>query len=284
MIQLPPLPWGESALAPHISQETISFHYGRHHKAYVDNANKMIEGTELANASLEEIVRSAAGKPDKKGLFNNSAQVWNHTFYWHSLSPKGGGQPTGKLLDRIKSDFGDFAAFKEALSKAAVTQFGSGWAWLVLEGGKLKVEQTPNAETPITVRRQDAAADDRRLGARVLRRLPQQASGLRDGRDRQAPRLGVRGEEPRLAAVARRPAGGDHFPQAAARAHSGARARTRRPARRSRLRRPRPAAGPPSVWRADRCPTGLSRPALKSLKTKTTALARRLHSLDRALA
>ncbi len=150
MIQLPSLPWGESALAPHISQETISFHYGKHHKAYVDNTNKMIEGTDLASATLEQIVRASAGKPDKKGLFNNSAQVWNHTFYWSSLSPRGGGQPGGKLLDRIKSDFGDFAAFREALSKAAVTQFGSGWAWVVLEGGKLKVEQTPNAETPLT--------------------------------------------------------------------------------------------------------------------------------------
>ena len=149
MIQLPPLPWDESALAPNISQETIAFHYGKHHKAYVDNANKMIEGTELANTPLEEIVRQAAGKADKKGLFNNAAQVWNHTFYWNSLSPKGGGQPTGALLDRIKSDFGDFAAFRDALSKAAVTQFGSGWAWLVLEGGKLKVEQTAQAETPI---------------------------------------------------------------------------------------------------------------------------------------
>jgi len=149
MIQLPPLPWDESALAPHISQETISFHYGKHHKAYVDNANKMLEGTDLAQAPLEQIVRSAAGKPDKKGLFNNAAQVWNHTFYWNSLSPKGGGQPGGRLLDRIKSDFGDFAAFREALSKAAVTQFGSGWAWLVEEGGKLKVEQTPNAENPL---------------------------------------------------------------------------------------------------------------------------------------
>ncbi len=199
MIELPPLPWGESALAPHISQETISFHYGKHHKAYVDNANKMIEGTDLASASLEDVVKAAAGKPEKKGLFNNAAQVWNHSFYWQSLSPKGGGQPTGKLLDRIKSDFGDFAAFKEALSKAAVTQFGSGWAWLVLEGGKLKVEQTPNAETPLTVAGQAAAADDRRLGARVLRRLPQQASGLRRRRDRQAPQLGVRRQEPGLA-------------------------------------------------------------------------------------
>ena len=102
MIQLPPLPYGESDLAPHISAETISFHYGKHHKAYVDNTNKLIDGTDLAGASLEDIVKAAAGKPDKKGLFNNSAQVWNHTFYWKSLSPKGGGQPTGKLLDMIK--------------------------------------------------------------------------------------------------------------------------------------------------------------------------------------
>ena len=150
MIELPALPWGESALAPYISQETISFHYGKHHKAYVDNTNKLIAGTGLAGAALEDIVRATAGKPDQKALFNNAAQVWNHSFYWQSLSPKGGGQPAGKLLDRIKSDFGDFAAFKEALAKAAVTQFGSGWAWLVLEGGKLKVEQTPNAENPLT--------------------------------------------------------------------------------------------------------------------------------------
>jgi Fe-Mn family superoxide dismutase len=150
MIELPALPWGESALAPHISQETISFHYGKHHKAYVDNTNKLIAGTAHAGAALEDIVKAAAGKPDQKGLFNNAAQVWNHSFYWQSLSPKGGGQPGGKLLDRIKSDFGDFAAFKEALSKAAVSQFGAGWAWVVLEGGKIKVEQTPNAETPLT--------------------------------------------------------------------------------------------------------------------------------------
>ncbi len=150
MIELPKLPWGESDLSPHISQETISYHYGKHHKAYVDNTNRMITGTDLATASLEDIVKATAGKADKKGLFNNSAQVWNHTFYWKSLSPKGGGQPTGKLLDMVKSDFGDFSKLKDELSKAAVSQFGSGWAWLVLEGGKLKVEQTPNAETPLT--------------------------------------------------------------------------------------------------------------------------------------
>jgi Fe-Mn family superoxide dismutase len=149
-IQLPPLPYGESDLAPHISANTLSFHYGKHHKAYVDNTNKMIEGTDLGKASLEEIIKAAHGKADKKGLFNNSAQVWNHSFYWNSLSPKGGGQPTGKLLDRIKSDFGDFAAFRGALAKAAVSQFGSGWAWVVVDGGKLKVEQTANADNPLT--------------------------------------------------------------------------------------------------------------------------------------
>jgi Fe-Mn family superoxide dismutase len=149
-IELPPLPFGESDLAPHISANTLSFHYGKHHKAYVDNTNKMIDGTDLAKASLVDIIKAAHGKPDKKGLFNNSAQVWNHTFYWSSLSPKGGGQPSGKLLDRIKSDFGDFGAFKDALAKAAVSQFGSGWAWVVLDGGKLKVEQTANADNPLT--------------------------------------------------------------------------------------------------------------------------------------
>ena len=199
MISLPPLPWGESDLAPHVSQETISFHYGKHHKAYVDNANKMIEGTDLANAALEDIVKAAWGKPEKKGLFNNSAQVWNHTFYWNSLSPKGGGQPTGRLLSMIQSDFGDYAKFKEDLAKMCVTQFGSGWAWVVVEGGKLKVEQTPNAETPLTSARQEAAPDDRRLGARLLRRLPQPPSRLRQRRARQAPELGVRRKEPRLA-------------------------------------------------------------------------------------
>ncbi len=149
-IALPALPYDENALAPTISAETLSLHYGKHHKAYLDNTNKLIAGTDLAGTSIEEIVRASAGKPEKKALFNNAAQVWNHTFYWQSLSPKGGGTPTGALLDRIKADFGDFAAFKDALAKAAVTQFGSGWAWLVLANGKLAVEQTPNAETPLT--------------------------------------------------------------------------------------------------------------------------------------
>jgi superoxide dismutase, Fe-Mn family len=150
-ITLPPLPWGESDLAPNLSQETISLHYGKHHKAYVDNANRMLSNApDLAKLPLEEIVKATAGQADKKGLFNNTAQVWNHTFYWKSLHPKGGGQPTGKLLAMIQSDFGDFAKFKEELAKAAVTQFGSGWAWVVVDGGKLKVEQTPNAENPLS--------------------------------------------------------------------------------------------------------------------------------------
>ena len=155
---LPDLEYDFGALEPHISGQVMELHHGKHHKTYVDNTNRMIAGTELASASLEDVVRAAAGKPDKKGLFNNAAQVWNHSFYWKSLSPKGGGQPTGKLLAMVQSDFGDFAKFKEELAKAAVTQFGSGWAWVVAEGGKLKVLQTPNAETPLTNPAQKALA------------------------------------------------------------------------------------------------------------------------------
>lgn len=150
MITLPALPWAENALAPHISAETISFHYGKHHKAYVDKTNELIKGTPLADASLEEIIKAAAGKPDKQGLFNNAAQVWNHSFYWQSLSPKGGGEPTGALLDRIKTDFGDVATFSDKLASAAAGQFGSGWAWVVLANGKLHIETTSNAVTPLT--------------------------------------------------------------------------------------------------------------------------------------
>ena len=149
MIELPPLPFGESDLAPHISQETISFHYGKHHKAYVDNTNKLIDGTDLAGAALEDIVKAAAGKPDKKGLFNNSAQVWNHTFYWNSISPTGGGAPAGEVADRINADFGSFDDFKSKFADAATTQFGSGWAWLVEDGGKLDVVKTANADLPL---------------------------------------------------------------------------------------------------------------------------------------
>ena len=149
-IELPALPYGEGDLAPHISSQTVNIHYGRHHKTYVDKTQGMVAGTDLADASLEDIIKATASKADKKGLFNNAAQAWNHAFYWKSMSPKGGGQPSGKLKDKIDSDLGGFDKLKEALSNAAVTQFGSGWAWLVVDGGKLKVVQTANAATPLT--------------------------------------------------------------------------------------------------------------------------------------
>jgi len=148
-IELPKLPFEDNALAPTISSNTISFHYGKHHKTYVDNLNKLVAGTDLAEKPLVEIIRAAAGKPDKAAIFNNSAQVWNHTFYWDSLSPKST-TPSKDLTDRIEKDLGGMAKFKEQFSAAALGQFGSGWAWLVLDGGVLKVTKTPNAETPIT--------------------------------------------------------------------------------------------------------------------------------------
>ncbi len=148
-ISLPALPYANNALEPHISAKTLEFHHGKHHNAYVTNTNKLIEGTDLASADLETIIKTAARDSAKAGLFNNAAQVWNHTFYWNSMKPKGGGEPTGKLMDAIKKDFGDFAAFKKAFSEAAATQFGSGWAWLVEESGKLKVVKTANADTPL---------------------------------------------------------------------------------------------------------------------------------------
>ena len=143
--KLPELPYAKTALAPHISAETLEFHYGKHHATYVANLNKLIAGTEFAESSLEDIVRKATG-----GLFNNAAQVWNHTFYWNCLSPKGGGEPTGALADAIVKNFTSFAAFKEKLTAAAITQFGSGWAWLVKNAdGSLAIEQTSNAGTPL---------------------------------------------------------------------------------------------------------------------------------------
>jgi Fe-Mn family superoxide dismutase len=149
-ITLPPLPWPENALDPVISAKTISFHYGKHHKTYVDNLNKMVAGTEYADLPLEEIVGATAGKADKSAIFNNAAQAWNHTFYWNSLRGKGGGEPPSILKHKIEEAFGGVDACKKELSAAAVAQFGSGWAWLVLDGGKLKIVKTANAETPIT--------------------------------------------------------------------------------------------------------------------------------------
>jgi len=149
-ISLPPLPYAQNALAPTISENTISFHYGKHHQAYVNNTIKMIAGTELEKASLEEIVRKTAGRTDQTGLFNNAAQVYNHNFYWGSMKPGGGGEPQGKIAEKINESFGSYQKFVEAFSNAAATQFGSGWAWLVLDDGKLKVVKTSNAETPLT--------------------------------------------------------------------------------------------------------------------------------------
>lgn len=147
---LNPLPYAKEALQPHISANTFEFHHGKHHQAYVNNLNKLIDGTPHATASLVEIIKDSAGDPAKAGVFNNSAQVWNHDFFWASMKPQGGGQPTGDVAELIKSSFGGYDAFAEAFSQAAATQFGSGWAWLVAKGGKLEIRKTPNAETPLT--------------------------------------------------------------------------------------------------------------------------------------
>jgi superoxide dismutase, Fe-Mn family len=147
---LPPLPYAENALDPVISTNTIGFHYGKHHKGYVDTLNKLIAGTELSNHSLEKLIAETAGKADKVAIFDNAAQTWNHTFYWRSLRPKGGGEPPAALKQRIEASFGNLDACKKELATAATTEFGSGWAWLVLEADKLKVVKTANAETPLT--------------------------------------------------------------------------------------------------------------------------------------
>jgi superoxide dismutase, Fe-Mn family len=144
--ELPPLPWAEDALEPACSARTISFHYGKHHRTYVDTLNKLTEGTDKAGMSLEEVVKSADPGP----LFNNAAQVWNHTFLWKSIKPGGGGAPSGELGDKISAAFGSYEQFAEAFKAAGVGRFGSGWVWLVKDGDDLKVVATPNAETPLT--------------------------------------------------------------------------------------------------------------------------------------
>jgi Fe-Mn family superoxide dismutase len=149
-IELPLLPYPENALEPVISAKTIGFHYGKHHQGYVTNANKLIAGTDLQDMPLEKIVQATAGKADKAGIFNNAAQVWNHTFYWKSLSPKGGGKPPAALLKKMEASFGSLDGCLKELANAAATQFGSGWAWLVQAGDALKVVKTPNAENPMT--------------------------------------------------------------------------------------------------------------------------------------
>ncbi len=147
---LPPLPYAQNALEPVISANTISFHYGKHHKGYVDNLNKLVVGTEFAGMPLEKIINATAGKADKAAIFNNASQAWNHTFYWNSLTPNGGGEPPAALKTKIEASFGSVDACKKELASAATTQFGSGWAWLVLDGDKLKVIKTSNADSPLT--------------------------------------------------------------------------------------------------------------------------------------
>jgi superoxide dismutase, Fe-Mn family len=147
--ELPSLPWSADAFDPYISAKTISFHHGQHHAAYVSKLNAAIEGTALAEKSLEEIIRETANDSSRKGIFNNAAQTWNHTFFWNSMKPGGGGEPTGELKKRIEESFGSFDNFKEEFSTKAATQFGSGWVWLVEKGGKLEITQTCGARTPI---------------------------------------------------------------------------------------------------------------------------------------
>ncbi|MFO0563141.1 MAG: superoxide dismutase [Polyangiales bacterium] len=142
--ELKPLPYAKNALAPHLSEESFSFHYEKHHQAYVTNLKNLIDGTPEAEKSLEDIVKSSSGK-----VFNNAAQVWNHDFFWASMKPNGGGEPSGALADAINRDFGSYANFRKAFSDAAVAQFGSGWAWLVKEGDALKIVTTGNADTPL---------------------------------------------------------------------------------------------------------------------------------------
>lgn len=144
-----PLPYAPDALEPHLSARTFEFHYGKHHAAYVTNLNKLTEGTTLASLPLEEVIQSTFGDSSKAGIFNNAAQVWNHSFFWSSLSPNGGGTPSGILAEKIDRSFGSFERFKDEFKTAATTQFGSGWAWLVSDAGTLKVTKTANAENPL---------------------------------------------------------------------------------------------------------------------------------------
>ncbi|WP_371395494.1 superoxide dismutase [Fretibacter rubidus] len=150
-IELPDLPYARDALAPHISENTLNYHYGKHHQAYVNKLNDMVKGTDFADDSLVSIVRNTAGKKERQGMFNNAAQVWNHTFYWHSMAPNGGGKPSGKIGKAIDASFGSYDKFVEAFKAKGGGQFGSGWAWLVQkEDGSLDVMNTANAETPVT--------------------------------------------------------------------------------------------------------------------------------------
>jgi len=147
--ELPPLPYPKNALEPHISERTMDFHHGRHHQAYVTNLNNLVKGSPAENQSLEDIIKATYKDASKTGVFNNAAQVWNHTFFWNSMKPNGGGSPSGRVAQAIERDCGGLDKFKDQFKATAVGQFGSGWAWLVAEGGKLKITATANAVTPL---------------------------------------------------------------------------------------------------------------------------------------
>lgn len=148
-LTLPDLPYSKDALDPYISAKTFEFHHGKHHKAYVDNGNKLIAGTEFENLDPEAIIKKVVGDASKAGIFNNVAQTWNHSFFWKCMKPGGGGRPTGPVAQKIDADFGSYEKFSEELKNAGITQFGSGWAWLVLKNGKLEIMKTANADTPV---------------------------------------------------------------------------------------------------------------------------------------
>ena len=150
MFELPPLPYPMDALEPYISENTMSFHYGKHHKAYVDNLNKLVKDTEFENMPLEDVVKNTAGRKEFSGIFNNAAQAWNHAFFWNSMQKNGGGEPTGELKKKIERDFGSYENFRAEFKNAATGQFGSGWAWLVSgRDGALSVQKAPNQDTPL---------------------------------------------------------------------------------------------------------------------------------------
>jgi len=146
---LPALPYAKDALAPYINSKTLDFHYDKHHQTYLTNLNKLLEGNALATETIESVIQKSVGKADMVGIFNNAAQVWNHTFYWHSMKPAGGGKPAGPIAQKIDADFGGYDKFVEEFKNAGLTQFGSGWAWLVLKDGKLQISKTGNADTPM---------------------------------------------------------------------------------------------------------------------------------------
>jgi Fe-Mn family superoxide dismutase len=148
-IIFPDLPYPKDALAPHISANTLEFHHEKHHKAYVDNTNKLISGTDLEKLDLETIVKRTVGDASRVAIFNNAAQAWNHSFYWKCMKPKGGGAPSGAIVQKINADFGSYEKFVEEFKNAGLTQFGSGWAWLILDNGRLHVTKTLNADTPL---------------------------------------------------------------------------------------------------------------------------------------